>query len=214
MKPYKLAKFTLFIFCLFSAETTFADEIVIQPDYWEGTKCLENGVPWQVPASIYKEAENCRKDDTVLELGTGGSTIFFAKRCKHVTAIETNPAWASLVIDELNRLNLKNVNLVCIPDQKDIELFLEKFNVNDINIISVDTVHGYNRSAFLNLALRNGISDQLRMVVLDNYGAPELFPYHYNIEAINSLEWDTFRYDDPRWCGNGTKLYIKKSKKS
>ena len=58
----------------------FSHEIVIQPDYWMGTECLKNGVPWQVPHSIYKEDEYCGSDDMVLEFGAGGSTIFFARR--------------------------------------------------------------------------------------------------------------------------------------
>src|SRR5579872_515695 len=41
-------------FCVFSHGLLANSEILIQEDYWTGTKCLENGVPWQVPASIYK----------------------------------------------------------------------------------------------------------------------------------------------------------------
>lgn len=210
---HMLTKITIYIFCLFSAGKIFADdEIIIQSDYWEGSKCLENGVPYQVPASIYKEAENCNKDDIVLELGSGGSTIFFAKRCKHVTTIETDQNWAMLMMDKLNRLNLQNVNLLYIPNQNDIELFLHNFNTDVVSIFSVDTSNGYNRSAFVNQFFEHGISEQLRMLVLDNYGNHELFPDHYNKEVVNSNEWDIYTYDDPRWSGNGTKLCIKKSK--
>jgi hypothetical protein len=198
-----------FVF-LFFIWTAWCEEIVIQSDYWEGTQCLENGTPWQVPDSIYEESEHCSQNDTVLELGAGGSTLFFAKRCKHVTTIETNPSWAASVTERITALNIKNVTLYCIPNQKDIEKFIQEFDSSEISIVSVDTVYGYNRSAFLNRFLDNGLPAQLRMVVLDNYGDYGLFPDHYNKKAIDSNDWEIFTYDDPRWCGKGTRLYIKK----
>lgn len=199
------------LFIIFAVNVMADDEIIIQTDYWNGTKCLENGVPWQVPGSIFKEAENCRKEDVVLELGSGGSTIFFARRCKKVIAVETDRFWAAEVKNKLKELNIVNVTLLYISNQKDIELFLDRLNKEDVNIFSVDTVHGYNRSEFVNSFFRNGVSDQLRMIIFDNYGARDLFPFHYNKEVIYSNEWEIYRYDDPRWCGNGTKLYIKKN---
>jgi hypothetical protein len=207
-----LVKLVVFAFCVFSAGAVFSDEeIVFETAYWEGKKCLENGVPWQVPASVYKEAEHCRKDDVALELGTGGSTIFLAKRCKHVIAIETNPNWAARVQEELDRLNLTNVTLICMQKQAEIEAFLRDLDTDSVNILSVDTICGYNRSGFVNAVLQKGISEHLRMVVLDNYGASRLFPDHHNKEAIDSEEWESFVYNDPHWWGYGTKLYIKKN---
>jgi hypothetical protein len=188
----------------------FSHEIVIQPDYWVGNRCLEYGVPWQVPGSIYKEDENCRPDDIVLEFGAGGSTVFFAARCKTVVTVETDPNWALAVKKRLKDANLNNVIMLCMTQQHEIEQFLDKMDTGNFNILSVDTVHGYNRSGFLGKFLQKGISDNLRMVVLDNYGAPELFQYHYNKEVMNLDEWSSYVYDDVHWCGNGTKLYIRK----
>ncbi len=200
----------LSFFCLIST-TTFADHtIVIQEDYWTGTKCLENGVPWQVPQSIYKESENCSKRDVALELGTGGSTIFLAQRCEYVIAIETDEAWAASVQKQLDQLNITNVSLHYIPQQAHIESFIKELDTSDVTIFSVDTVHGYNRSAFTNVFLAKGISPNLRMIVADNYGDSILFPYHYNTVIMDNSDWELFTYDDPHWCGNGTRLYIRK----
>ena len=80
--------------------------ITIQSDYWTGTKCLENGVPWQVPDSIYKEDILLQNDDVVLEMGTGGSTIFLATRCKKVIAVETNFKWYQEVLKKIQELFL------------------------------------------------------------------------------------------------------------
>ena len=200
----------LFLGCALQS-ILFSHEIVIQSDYWTGSQCLENGVPWQVPDSIYQEDAVCQREDMVLEFGAGGSTIFFAKRCKHVLSIETDPNWASLVQHKLDSLNLENVTLICIENQLEIERFVQDFEMGHISILSVDTVYGYNRSAFLNGFFQKGISKNLRMIVLDNYAAPELFKEHYDKEAVNLEEWIVFKYDDEHWYGNGTKIYMRKS---
>lgn len=199
----------VYLICLGFSSSLCSQEIIIQPDYWTGTECLKNGVPWQVPSSIYKEDENCRSSDLVLEFGTGGSTVFFAKRCKHVISIETNPDWALAVDSYLKKLGLDNVEIICMKTQSEIEDFIKQIDTYAVNILSVDTVHGYNRSAFLNRFLEKGISNNLHMIVLDNYGAPELFPDHYNREISNLLKWSVFIYNDSHWCGNGTKIYVK-----
>lgn len=189
----------------------YSEEIVIQSDYWTGSQCLENGVPWQVPASIYKEAENCHPDDLVLEFGAGGSTVFFAKRCKHIISIETNPDWAMVVESHLKKLRLDNFTIVCMRTQLDIEEFIQQFDTYAVNILSVDTTHGYNRSAFVDRFFEKGMSEKLRMIVLDNYAAPELFQSHYDKEVVDLDHWSVFRYDDMHWVGNGTKIYIRKN---
>ena len=188
----------------------FAHEIIIQPDYWTANKCIENGMPWQVPGSIYKEDECCQADDVVMEFGTGGSTIFYARRCKHVLALETDPEWTSFLAAHLEKLGVKNVTLMCIQDQSEIVRYVQNNDLSKITIVSVDTVHGYDRSVLLDAFLNKGISDKLRMIVLDNYAAPELFSRHYNIDPVSLQDWEVFKYDDVHWLGNGTKLYIRK----
>src|SRR5437762_1024483 len=104
----RLGKFLSF--CFLSIRSLYAHpEIVVQEDYWSGTKCLENGIPWHVPAAIYEEDRQCTREDVVLDMGTGGSTVFFAQRCKHVIAIETDPEWAKRVQEKLDSLGLTNV---------------------------------------------------------------------------------------------------------
>ncbi len=197
--------------CLGFSSSLCSQEIVIQSDYWTGSQCLENGVPWQVPDSIYKEAENCQQDDFVLEFGAGGSTVFFARRCKHIISIETDPDWALVVGSHLKKLGLDNVDLVCMKTQSDIEKFIQQFDTYAVNILSVDTTHGYNRSAFVDRFFEKGTSQNLRMIVLDNYAAPELFQSHYDKEVVDLDHWSVFRYDDMHWVGNGTKIYVRKN---
>lgn len=158
--------------------------ITIQSDYWTGTKCLENGVPWQVPDSIYKEDILLQNDDVVLEMGTGGSTIFLATRCKKVIAVETNFKWYQEVLKKIQELDLKNISLFYLGNQHELDNFILNCK-EDITVFSVDTVHGYNRSSQLDAFLKiNQNKNLLRLLILDNYGAPELFPNHFNVDEI------------------------------
>jgi hypothetical protein len=183
--------------------------IIIQSDYWNGTECLANGVPYQTPESIYKEDMLLRNDDVVLEMGTGGSTIFLSRRCKKVIAVETNYEWYQKLLKKIKELGLTNIDLVYLNKQAELEKFIINCEEN-ITVFSVDTVHGYNRSKQLDCFLKiNQIKNLLRVLILDNYGAPELFPDHFENPEIlpKSSGWECFTFNDPRWCGHGTRIY-------
>lgn len=184
--------------------------IKMPSDIVEGTECLDCEVPWQVEESIYKEDEILNENDVVLEVGTGGSTLFYARRCKHVTAIETNPDWMKQVSDKLFNSKILNVSYQCIADETEICRFIEKLDTNDATVFSVDTQGGYNRSRILNSFFDKGVSPKLRIVILDNYAHEGLFPVHFDIENIMGDGWDVFTYNHDRWAGSGTKILIKK----
>jgi len=182
-------------------------EIIIQSDYWVGSLSLQNQTPWQVPGSVYKEDELLKSDDIALEMGTGGSTLFLAARCKKVIAVETDHSWFVEVNKKIKELGISNVHLLYITKQHELERFISECK-DAITVFSVDTVHGYNRSRQLNAGLANK-NFRLRTIVLDNYAARELFPEHWKIENILPLEKDVkiFTYNDARWCGKGTRIY-------
>lgn len=191
-------------------------EIKIQEDYWTGTKCLEYEVPWQTPKSIYYLSNLCDQNDTVLDLGTGGSTLFYARRCKLVISIETDLKWFQTVRSLLNKKNILNVIYLYLPHQKNIENLLESFTENLFNIASVDTVHKFNRSKFIDIVTsRNNI----KTMVLDNYTSQSLFPEHYNktkeqiIQKCFQTEhnnWLVEDFDDSKWHGSGTRIIHKR----
>ena len=49
---------------------------------------LNLAMPWWSFSAIDFMSKQCRADQDVFEFGSGGSTLFFAKRCKTVTAVE------------------------------------------------------------------------------------------------------------------------------
>lgn len=185
--------------------------MIIQSDYWTGSQCVENEVPWQTPDSIRLLDKICLLKDKVLEIGTGGSTLFYARRCQCVTAIETNKEWYQVINKVLKDRNITNINYYLIDNQEEIEYTVKTIK-KQFDIISVDSVHGYNRSAFLNILLKT--QHNLSTVVLDNYGADVLFPEHYDksiaeMQKLCGADWKGYDFDDPKWTGKGTRVLTK-----
>lgn len=72
---------------------------------------LEVGLPWLTFSAIQYLEKYIRPDMTVFEYGSGGSTIFFARRAAMVTSVEENQDWIghvkrTLAIEELHNSQL------------------------------------------------------------------------------------------------------------
>src|SRR3954452_8270654 len=66
-----------------------------------GKSPLDLEIPWFSYAAIDFLEPWLRPDMTVCEYGSGGSTLFFARRVKSVFSIEDNPKWFELVSQRL-----------------------------------------------------------------------------------------------------------------
>lgn len=188
------------------------NKLEISSNYWLGEDCLKNGVPWMVPGAVYELDVMLNDKDFVLEVGSGGSTIFFAQRCREVTSLETDSNWFEQVQNALKNKSLKNVNHVLSTTQESLCNLIQLFPLEQATILVVDTVHGYNRSQLLDLALSK--CPKLRIIVLDNYFEEELYPIHFNWKDENFYsildgKWRSIIFDDPMWCGRGTKIFLK-----
>ena len=85
-----------------------------------GKTPLDLEIPWFSYAAIDFLEEFLRPHMTVCEYGSGGSTIFFARRVKTVYSIEDNPKWFELVSRRLEQQSIWNVSLKLCPfDFKD-----------------------------------------------------------------------------------------------
>lgn len=76
------------------------------------------------------------EDKIILELGSGYSTLFFSKKFKCVYSFENDAYWRSLIQTELDKSNIKNVNILELKN--DIianELFIELVKVADVFLI-------------------------------------------------------------------------------
>lgn len=176
----------------------------------EGFDCLKHEVPWVTPEAIYKLEKILTKEDYVMEVGSGGSTVFYAKHCMGVSSIETSEAWATKVMKYIYKNDIKHAVLSVIPEQSEIVSGLSSSDTDGVTVFSVDPQGGYNRSEILNAFLSKGISKSLRVIILDNYGHKGEFPLHYDRELSLGEDWEVFTYDYDRWAGSGTKILIRK----
>ena len=196
-----------------TSETNF---INIEKRYWKGRKTLKNEVPWQVPASIYFMDHLCLPSSRVLEFGSGGSTLFFARRCEKVTSVETDVKWSKSVKDAIKEKEFDNIEYEVVATQKELELYAGSQG-SEFTILSVDSVEGYDRSRILDAYLKKeSRASNLQVIILDNYGQEILFPNHFNLslpELISKLKleskgvkWKGIDFDDSHWWGNGTRI--------
>ena len=85
-----------------------------------GKTPLDLELPWFSYAAIDFLEEYLRPNMVVCEYGSGGSTLFFARRSKSVFSIEDNPRWFELVSRRLEEHAVRNVQLKLCPfDFKD-----------------------------------------------------------------------------------------------
>jgi len=75
-------------------------------------KPLDVELPWINRKAILFLERLLRPDMTVFEYGSGGSTVFFARRCKHVISVEDDREWLTTVRDRLAKLGLNNAKVI------------------------------------------------------------------------------------------------------
>lgn len=75
-----------------------------------GRNPIDDQWPWFNFASKDCLEKILKKEMTVFEYGSGGSTLFFAKRCESVTSIEHDVGWAEKVRSTMISKGFKNWN--------------------------------------------------------------------------------------------------------
>ncbi len=71
--------------------------------------------PWLVPAAVALLDQWLRSPDSVVEFGSGRSTLWFARRVARVVSIEHNPVWFATVSARLASAGVANVLLRLDP---------------------------------------------------------------------------------------------------
>jgi predicted O-methyltransferase YrrM len=83
--------------------------------WWRAKRGETPERPWIVPAAIGFLRRRMRSDWSVLELGAGRSTAWFAHRAGRVISFEDNEFWAEQTRARLRQLGLGNVELRQLP---------------------------------------------------------------------------------------------------
>jgi predicted O-methyltransferase YrrM len=79
--------------------------------WWRARRSSEPERPWIVPSAIGWLRRRLRSDWSVLELGAGRSTSWFARRAGRVVSLEDNGFWVEQTRRRLRELGLENVEL-------------------------------------------------------------------------------------------------------
>jgi SAM-dependent methyltransferase len=83
--------------------------------WWRAKRGSQPERPWIVPGAIGWLRRRIRSDWSVLELGAGRSTPWFARRASRLVSLEDNEFWAEQTRGRLAELGLENVDLRQFP---------------------------------------------------------------------------------------------------
>src|SRR5947209_7779421 len=72
-------------------------------------------LPWLTATAVALLDTLLRPDDVGIEWGSGRSTVWFARRLKHLTSIESDTAWYARVKAQLAEKNIQNVTYKLLP---------------------------------------------------------------------------------------------------
>lgn len=145
--------------------------------------------------------EQVKPEHNILELGSGGSTIFFSRRCKSVRSYETNPLFEEEV--KLALPNPSNVSLICGDAEKLTNAILkEPDGYYDWLIVDLAPI---GRSFRFRFKMMIESIPKLKVggfMVVDNYDSNPLNTFDYS-------GWKVYTFDDFRYGGMGTRICIK-----
>jgi predicted O-methyltransferase YrrM len=101
--------------------------------------------PWLTRAANEILQSLLRKEDVGLEFGSGRSTLWFAKRIKHLTSVEHDEHWFKKVKSDLESNALYNVDYLFKPASEGEPvpaspylLVVDKFSPNSLDFVLVD----------------------------------------------------------------------------
>jgi hypothetical protein len=119
--------------------------------------------PWLTKSANMILSELLKKSDIGLEFGSGRSTIYFAKRLKHLTSIEHNELWYNKVNAKIQQNGLNNINYIfAAKDKEDDRGNESKY---------VETINGFKDESFDFILVDGAYRDFCALKVL-----PKIFP--------------------------------------
>lgn len=182
-----------------------------------GDEGLRLESPWIVPEAAIFLANLLTGDEFVLDVGAGSSTLFFARRCRYVEAVETNKEWINKVLSVAYEHGLdKELEIKFAAGQVGVQDAISSIPFDKFyDIISIDTAWGFNRGDFLKLAIPK--LKPTGILILDNYASEYMFPstYMWTIEdTLKQLSMENTHavhdFNNRGWQGKGTRIVCPK----
>jgi predicted O-methyltransferase YrrM len=158
----------------------------------------EIGYPWLTLGAIMEMEGFLTPDFKILELGSGGSTIFFSRRCKSVKSFEHSPVWRDIIKAKLP--DPSNVTFVCGYIDELEKVLMDEPEDYDLALIDsgptdVERVRAMKIAA---TKVKRGC-----YMVVDNYKAA-------GMRGVSYAGWKICVYDQFRYPGRGTLICIKR----
>jgi len=177
---------------------TIISQIPSRETLVNGEDALKIGYPWIASGAIIALESIVGKQTKVLELGSGGSTIFWAKNCKSVKSYETNAEWFKDVKQKTR--NLWNAEVILgSRHQTTNGLKSEPNGGYDIVLVNSDPRHT-KRLDLANIAL-----SKIKIggwLIINNYQRFGMGGFNYSGRPV-------LTFDELGFNGLGTKLVKK-----
>ncbi len=174
---------------------TIISQLPNRRNYMRGRFTVEIGYPWITLGAIMEVERQANIEHNVLELGSGGSTIFFSRRCKSVKSYETVPKWAEKVRSALPQNS--NATLI-FGNEEELLNAVKKEPDNYYDWLIADQGNSYE----FRLRMMNESVSKLKsggFMIVDNY---DFMKFDYT-------GWKIHTYDYIGYHGKGTRICIK-----
>jgi hypothetical protein len=178
---------------------TIISELPKRRNFIRGRYTIAIGYPWLTYGAIMQLELLANPEWNVLELGSGGSTIFFSRRFKSVKSLDFHPEWSSKVKAALPENSNVTLHVGEIEELSNI-IKAEPDGYYDILLVDIGRHDRYRR------ALGQEAVSKLRIggyLVVDNYRTPQM-------DAFDYTGFDKWDFDDLNWGGKGTRICIKR----
>jgi len=176
--------------------TKLTDDIIY------GRQALTNKEPWIVPESLEHLRGLMMPDFKVFEWGSGGSTIWFAERCKELVSVDDHKKWFDIVLGWIRERDLRNVDLKFLPGKpwhKYADAILE-YPEAHFDLVFVDGRRSVRARCIENALIRIKPGGTL---LIDNSNWLDSFPSFTSHSAYDIWTWDRvdYRAPDHKWLG-------------
>jgi 16S rRNA G966 N2-methylase RsmD len=141
---------------------------------------------------------------SILEFGSGQSSIYFDQRVKKLTSIESSPQWARYVRNNTS----SKVNLYVCPEKKDFKLVQKKIVNKQFDIVLIDGVpyKGGDRMEAANLTLN--LANNPKLVIVDNSDLRQCLPIINAFEINNYIRADFIGYSPKAYHKQSTSFFF------
>lgn len=174
---------------------TIVSKIPSRRAFLKGQETLEIGYPWLSFGAIIALEAIVNQNQRVLEFGSGGSTLFWARNCQSVKAFETNPEWHQKVLKRLKKY--QNAQVI-LADETAILEAITKEPDQHYDLVLVDS---YPKEA-KRILLANAVIPKIKpkgWLIIDNY-------QKFGMEDFVFPKGEIYTFDEWRYSGRGTKI--------